>query len=251
MPADSAAGPAGAPAEARVLEARVLDFRPSRHGFHFANRFASGPTVRLGPFDPRRIGVADASAGLCGGMAFTVRDLWERRAPPPPDREPPANGTRRFTALVRRQVHSLDWLRLPVRFWVLGALHPDPPTWWSRLLRRPPLGELVQGIEWPRVRREIDTGRLAQLGLVRAAASDPRRLTANHQVLAYGYRVDPDWVTLRIYDPNWPDRDDVELRLFVPPDAPARLEQSTGEPFRGFFLAPYRPAEPRAWLGTR
>jgi hypothetical protein len=73
-------------------------------------------------------------------------------------------------------------------------------------------------------------------------------LTRNHQVLAWGYRADPDRVVIRIYDPNWPERDDVELRLSVPPDADARVEQSTAEPLHGFFLAPYVPAAPRAWV---
>ena len=35
----------------------------------------------------------------------------------------------------------------------------------------------------------------------------------NHQVLAYAYEVEGDAVTLRIYDPNWPGRDDVILDL--------------------------------------
>ncbi len=235
----------------RTTAERILDFLPSRDGLHFANRFPPGPTVRLGPLDPRAVGIADAAAGLCGGMAFTVRDLWDRRVPPPPDREPPANGSRRFTSLVRRQVHSLDHLRLPVRFWVLAALHPDPPTWWSRLLARRPLAELTRHVEWPRIRAEIDGGGLAQLGLIRGRGVDPRRLTTNHQVLAYGYCVGPGSVAIRIYDPNWPDRDDVELRIGAPPGGCFELEQSTGEPLRGFFLATYRPAVPGAWLPVR
>ena len=35
----------------------VPGFLPSRDGLHFANRFESGPTVRLGFLDPRIIGV--------------------------------------------------------------------------------------------------------------------------------------------------------------------------------------------------
>ena len=124
----------------------VLDFRPTRHGFHFANRFPAGPTVMFGAFDIRWLGVGDAAAGLCGGMALTVRDLFEARVDPPPDAEPPANGTPRFKALVRRQVQSLDWLRVPyenntdsccgassfrstfpVMFWLLNPIGSDPP----------------------------------------------------------------------------------------------------------------------------
>ncbi len=224
----------------------VPDFRPSRHGFHFANRFPSGPTVRLGMVDPRIVGVADAAAGLCGGMAFTARDLFEHGLEPPRDAEPPANGSPRFVSLVRRQVQSLDWLRLPLRFWTLAALHPGPPTWWSRRMGRRPLGEHVRDVEWPLIRSEIDAGRLAQVGLIRVAGASPRTLTQNHQVLGYAYDAEPTSIRLRIYDPNWPDRDDVELRIELTAGRPA-FSQSTGEPLHGFFLAPYKPAEPRAW----
>jgi hypothetical protein len=165
-------------------------------------------------------------------MAFTVRDLWEHGIAPPPDTSPPENGSPRFASIVRRQVQSLDWLRLPLRFWI-NAVRPDR-------------AEHTRDEEWPQIRAQIDAGRLAQVGLVRATGLNPRALTQNHQVLAYAYEASPDEVTLRIYDPNWPDHDDVRLRMTLQPPRPL-FTQSTGEQLHGFFLAPYRPAEPRAW----
>jgi hypothetical protein len=218
-----------------VNERLVPGFLPSRHGFHFANRWPSGPTIKFGPVDPRWIGVGDASAGLCGGMCFTVRDLFEAGVPMPADREPPANGSVRFKAVVRRQVESLDWLRLPARFWWRSALGGDRAK--STFER-----------EWPKLRREIDEGRLAMLGLIRIAAVNPFKLTSNHQAIAYGYAEDGRGVTLRLYDPNWPERDDVTATLHL--DAalrPTGLEQSTGEPLLGWFVAPYSASDPRAW----
>lgn len=225
----------------------VLDFRPSKHGFHFANRFEPGPTVKLGPLDPRIIGIGDASFGLCGGMSLTIRDMYERQVDPPPDRDVPANGSRPFRALVRRQVQSLDWFRLPLRFYMLSALHPSTPTWWSRALGRRSIGDVVLDKEWPAIRDEIDGGHLAMVGLVRGESFNPFKLTLNHQVLAYGYRVEPARVSLRIYDPNHPDQDEVEARMNLVDGRPTTFESSTGEPLRGFFLAPYESAEPRAW----
>jgi hypothetical protein len=222
-------------------------FRPSLHGLHFANRYPPGPTIRLGALDPRLVGIGDASAGLCGGMAFTVRDLWEHNVLPPPDTEPPANGTPRFMSIVRRQVQSLDWFRLPLDFWAHAALYPSQRTWWSRLLGRPSLGAHVRDTEWARIRAEIDAGRLAQVGLVRVVGTNPRALTQNHQVLGWAYREEPGLRVLSIYDPNWPDRDDVELRMDLA-GSTAAFGQTTGEPLHGFFLAPYRPARPVAWL---
>ena len=51
------------------------------------------------------------------------------------------------------------------------------------------------------------------VGLVRQTGWNPFKLTNNHQVLAYAYEVDGDAVTLRIYDPNWPGRDDVGISV--------------------------------------
>jgi hypothetical protein len=194
----------------------VGTFLPSRNGFHFANRFPPGPTVRLGPIDPRWIGVGDASAGLCGGMAWFVRERFEAGQPIPPDAGPPANGSPLFTALVRRQVRSLEWGRTPFGFWRMGASRADR------------IGSRTRDREWPRIRAKIDTGRLAMVGLVRAQGRNPLKLTKNHQVLCYGYSIEGETIRLRIYDPNWPDRDDVDIVL-----GPGVIRQSTGEPLFG------------------
>ena len=177
----------------------VPGFLPSTHGLHFANRFSSGPTIRFGPIDPRWIGIGDASAGLCGGMAWYVRERFETGLPIPPDTEAPANGSTLFRALVRRQVQSLDWLRVPLRFWWMGAMNPE------RAARR------SRETEWPRIRADIDAGRLAMVGLVRHTGLNPFRMTQSHQVVAFAYEVDGDATSLRIYDPNWPGRDDVTV----------------------------------------
>jgi hypothetical protein len=229
--------------------ARTIDaFAPSRNGFHFANRFEPGPTVMFGPIDIRWFGgIGDASAGLCGGMSATVRDLFEAGIEPPPETTPPANGTARFKALVRRQVETLDLLRVPLRFYDLSAFRPSTPTMWSGLFRRRSVADVSLADEWPRIRAEIDAGRLAMVGLIRSASANPFRLTANHQVLAYGYRAEPNLVALRLYDPNWPDRDDVEARATLGAAARTRFESSTGEPLLGFFQAPYQRRTPVAW----
>ena len=222
-----------------MSENAVPGFLPSRQGLHFANSYPPGPTVRLGFLDPRLMGVGDASAGLCGGMCFTVRDLFEGGLPVPPDREPPANGSPRFKSIVRRQVQSLDWFRVPVRFWYRSALGSSLG------------GDRAKATfesEWPKIRREIDEGRLAMLGLIRVAGTNPFKLTGNHQVIAYGYAEDGRGVTLRLYDPNWPDNDTVTATLHLDEALrPTGLSQSTGEPLLGFFLAPFKPSEPRAW----
>jgi hypothetical protein len=201
----------------------------------------------LGPIDTRWFGFGDAAAGLCGGMALIVRDLFEAHVDPPLDREPPMNGSPRFRSLVRRQVQSLDWLRVPLRFYNLAAFRPAATTLWSGITRRMPLLDVTLDDEWPKLRADIDAGHLAIVGLVRAQSWNPFQLVTNHQVVAYAYHVEPQRISIRVYDPNWPDRDDVEARILLEAGRAVRLESSTGEPLMGFFVTHYAFAEPRVW----
>jgi hypothetical protein len=236
-----------------VLRGSVPGFLPSIHGLAFPNAFPPGPTLTLGPFDPRIVGFGDASAGLCGGMALTARDLWAAGLTAPREPVPPVNGSARFRAIVRRQVESLDWLRVPLRYLDLQAWRPEPPRGLARLIHRePPRVETVRR-EWPRIRAELAAGHPAVVGLIRATGSSPWRLTQNHQVLAWAWEEAPGTILLRVYDPNHPGSDDIELRITVAEGgAPwrdrIRLEQSSGEPLLGFFLQPYPPPRSvRAW----
>ena len=55
-------------------------------------------------------------------------------------------------------------------------------------------------------------------------------MTQSHQVVAYAYDVVGDALTLRIYDPNWPGRDDVTVTVGV-----VGVSQSTGETLTSLF----------------
>jgi hypothetical protein len=238
-----------------VVANAVPGFLPSTHGFSFPNAWPPGPTIRLRGLDPRRFGFGDASAGLCGGMVMTVRDLYEAGLSGS-GRAQPENGSAAFDAIVRRQVQSLDFFRVPLRYYDLMAFRPDPPAGVARVLRREP--PRVDAVEhgWPRIRAGLDAGHPVPLGLIRVASASPWDLPKNHQVLAYAYDLadDGSGFTIRIYDPNHPGRDDVELRGKAAPDdgRPMRdrisLSQSTGETLLGFFAQPYpRPNGVRAW----
>ena len=198
----------------------VPGFLPSVHGLHFSNRFPPGPTVRLGFIDPRWVGVGNADAGLCGGMSWFVRERFETGLPMPAVTSAPDNGSPLFRAIVRRQVMSLDWMRGPLRFWLSAGTSPD------RLRRR------TLDTEWPRIRAAIDAGRLPMVGLVRHHGWNPFHLTKDHQVLAFSYdTAGPDGpTTIRLYDPNWPNRDDVSVTLLH-----GGFLQSTGEQLFGLI----------------
>ena len=66
--------------------------------------------------------------------------------------------------------------------------------------------------------------------VVRHTGISPFHLTQSHQVLGYAYEVAADAVTIRIYDPDWPDREDVTLTL-----GDLTIKQSTGEQLMGLI----------------
>ncbi len=196
----------------------VPHFLPSLQGLHFANSYPPGPTVTFGPLDPRWIGIGDAANGLCGGMSWYVREKYRAGLPVPADTDAPVNGSPLFRAIVRFQVQSLDMLRTPLHLWRAAALGP------AGLARR------SREVEWPRIRADIDTGRLAMVGLVRTTGWNPFKLTRNHQVAAWAYEVDGARTELRLYEPNWPNRDDVTVTI-----EGDHLRQSTGEVLAGII----------------
>jgi hypothetical protein len=206
----------------------IPDFLPSRHGFHFANRWPSTPAFWWGA-GLVRLGLGDAGRGLCGGMAFAVRDRFERGIAPPPDTAPPAAGTPLFDEIAHRQLDSFDRLVVvPFRFWRLSAQAPG-----SRLR--------ASSAAWPAIRGEIDGGRLAMIGLVRAAGWNPLATGLGHQVVGYRYTEGAGRIAIGIYDPNHPNRDDVELRIERGPDGSVALGQTTGEPLEGLLELPFIP----------
>jgi len=73
----------------------------------------------------------------------------------------------------------------------------------------------------------------------------------NHQVVAYGARPHQDGLTIRIYDPNIPARDDVELEVSWRGDAPA-VETVAGKrrrEWRGLFVERYKACVPPEYRG--
>jgi len=203
----------------------------------------------------RRIGIpgvvslpiGDASNGLCGGMAFAARDYFEVGRPPPPDTTAPGSGAL-FDYLVDRLFDSFDLPLGPARY--LQLMNPLLSDGDSTLTRfgLAPHGRAWRTIveAWPAVRAELDAGRPCPLGLVRVRSANPVDLKEDHQVLSYGYELEGDVLSIRIYDPNLPGRDDVALRLSV--SAPTRptaiLATPPGPTVFAFFPVPYRARTP-------
>jgi hypothetical protein len=85
----------------------VNGFLPSQNGLHYFNDWPSVPDVRIStPFG--QIGIGDASNGLCGGMAFAVRDLFEAHRLPPASSVNPDTDSPAFSFIVSRLLDSFN-----------------------------------------------------------------------------------------------------------------------------------------------
>jgi len=89
-------------------QVRVPDFLPSTSGLHFVNYFPHEPeiTIKL-PLGPT-LSLGDAANGLCGGMAFVVRDFYEAKQAVPPDTQPPPGGSPLYAFIVQRLMDSFN-----------------------------------------------------------------------------------------------------------------------------------------------
>lgn len=99
--------------------------------------------------------------------------------------------------------------------------------------------------EWPRVQASLDTGHPVPLGLVKVKSDEPADLCENHQVLAYGYDLNGTDLSIALYDPNYPDQDNVTMHLSIAStQAPVALTYSPSETVYCFFHTSYMAAPP-------
>src|SRR5712692_7560515 len=178
----------------------VPNFLPSQNGLPFINSWPNEPdiVIKVPPFG--EIPIGNASNGLCGGMAFTVRDFFEAGLSPPPGPEP-AQGTPLFDYIVRRLIDSYNVPGGVLKYfeWMNTPDH-DTPVWF--VTRRGVAWKTINE-GWPGVKADIDDGHPSPLGVVTVQSMNPQDLGKNHQVLAYGYDEDgASNLTVRLYDPN-------------------------------------------------
>lgn len=198
-------------------------FRPSEHGFAFPNAW---PDSVLGLFRSR---------GRCGGMVFASLDAFVSGVTLPQAARSasiPSSGSGLARWIRRRQVESVTTSAAVntarfVRFTYLPTSHPlgvEQATVRSLL----PLFDLLR------------SGRPAPLGMVSALGLP--YIARNHQVLAYAADFGEKRVTVRVYDPNHPSRDDVTLEVaFASPSPVVERIGRQERIWRGFFLEDYSP----------
>ncbi len=208
------------------MNLKRTQFSSQRDGFRFANAFEPR---RFLPTALRKRAGRQGLMGLCGGMCYTALDYQRVGLPTPDFRSVETLSGTLLTYLLRRQVQSMSPLMLlRLANWLLR----DDEY----------VGRKTCAQELPRVRRLVDAGLPAVLCLLRTRGlGNP---TGNHQVIGTGYEVsDTGWVRLFLYDPNHPGQEPV---ILVPEgwEGGATMQQSTGEPLRGFFVMAYRPLRP-------
>jgi hypothetical protein len=209
----------------------VPGFLPSTHGFRFVNSWPR-TVARRWHIGLVELGIGDVSRGLCGGMAFAARDRFERGEAGAPDPAAPAQDTPLFKEIVDRQFDSFGtFFVVPIRFYLSSALTS-------------PEGRVRSSVKdvWPKIKADIDAGRVSMVGLVRAAGLNPLNTAMGHQVGAFRYDASPERIAIGVYDPNHPTDDTVELRIDRTPDGAVTLSQSTGEPLLALLDLPFSPA---------
>jgi hypothetical protein len=198
-----------------ILRSFVPGFLPNRNGLHFPNSFPHIPHLTI-PTGSVNVPIGDAANGLCGGMVYTVRDYFQAGVPPPQMHSPPTSGPL-YDHIVRRLYMSFEIPFGPYKYLhLMNPTLPDHETDLSRLGLAPhgrAWEMIVAG--WPRIRADLDAGRLAPMALVQVKSHDALKMGDNHQVLAYGYELDLTDLQIFVYDPNYPDDDWCVLRLDI------------------------------------
>jgi hypothetical protein len=218
----------------------IPNFTPSANGLHYANSWPKVPDKKVStPWGEIKIG--DASNGLCGGMAFVVRDLYEAHRDPPPSNQNPKPDSPAFDFIVGRLFDSFnlpggvakyyEWMNLPTSDGFFGL---------AGLSRR------TIATTMPTVRSTIDSGHPCPLGLVCVHSLNPKDLGENHQVLAWGYEDQGSTTTVQVYDCNHPDDDDVTITFdHTNPGHTTEFKYSAGDhDIRGFFPVTYHHEDP-------
>lgn len=237
-----------------TLFSPIAKFRASEHGFHFINNFPGYPL----PFKfPKLSSASEVSSyyGLCGGMSSAACDFYYAEKSIPSLNKVPERGTPLYQYLYNRQLDTFG----AVGHYIMRFAE------WMALPENTRRGTSARTLkEFGVVKRRLDARVPVILGLVYVGFKDTARLWENHQVLAHSCNeIAPEVFEIGIYDPNFPDRDDITIRAekmtvgnafvwgFPPRSEPIeglkcvqQVPRQADRPVRGFFAMPYNPRTP-------
>ncbi len=203
----------------------IINFLPSKHGFHFGNNFVNKIIhTSFGKIESR---------GRCGGMAFASLDYYFSNMDIPtheskdfPNKKVPPDGSMLADYIYERSIHSLFTLS-SFKFFDWSLKRNIDNT------NRRSVSYKTKHEEFPKLKKSIDSGKPVVLGLIGAARVT--EICNNHQVVAYGYDFDPK------NDSNEHDR---EITLESHKDIPY-FKESNGQEWRAFFVQEYHFKHPK------
>lgn len=225
---------------------RVQRFMPSYHGFLFSSAQLAVPDTLVQLPGGSQLPLSSIAPNLSGGLAYMAADYYWAGARPPQTTVPPLSTDPLMNMLINRQLSSFDPGRVS---YIFGVMSPNVPSADPEGLSFVPSASRARAVlltEWPRIERDLRLGLLVPLAIIATVTPDARIMGyLGKQVMCYGYDLldgNPRTVTLWLYDPNLPGRDDVQLRFDLTPTSQAmRLGYSDDLPVAAFFHAPYAP----------
>ena len=209
-------------------------FRPSIHGWPFGNSWKKDIL-----FDKVTL-----SMGFCGGMCWRALQRFYNAIPIPRVIPQPSEGDELYGEIWDAQVNSVTASTL----WKIYEWQMSPDLSHRTNLMHS-LGYRTKKA-WPAVRSKIDASKPVTLTLITSSNdSNLLHLKDVHRVVAYAYKIrsinpgegSPDGadkaVIIHIYDPNYPNDDNVRLRFFLGgEDNNIRINHNRGDDVHGFFL---------------
>jgi hypothetical protein len=228
-----------------------VNFLPSRDGFHFANSFANVVNLGLGKITTR---------GRCGGMAYAALDYRAAGLPIPtcmsgaapnsqaddfssnPNDVPP-DGTALADFIYNRLFDSFAVAGVQTVQWDNSPDHSQGITWGG--IGWPGVIAATKTQQWPSLQKAIDAGNPVVITMITAAGG----LGDCHQVVAYGYTINGNTISVLIYDNNYPDDDTITINSTIDGTNPHWNEYSSKQPlsdvWRGWFIETgYSPKTP-------
>lgn len=228
----------------------VPGFIPSKNGLHFPNSFNHTPDYKIS-IGLDTINIGDAANGLCGGMIYAVRDMFEAGITSPIDTTSPDSGSL-FDYITKRLLDSFDLPGGPVTYMqLMNPALPDHETVASKA-GLAPRGRawITVKQEWPKIKADLDSGMLSVMALVEEKSLNPGDMGKNHQVLAYGYNLNGSDLKIYIYDPNCPDNNNIFLSLNIGnPDNTTTIGSTCSDKtIHCFFRTNYRFSLPPSFI---
>ncbi|WP_433293673.1 hypothetical protein ACQP2F_31205 [Actinoplanes sp. CA-030573] len=211
----------------------VPGFRPSANAPLFGNGpWPMGTRLEMSVLGLPPIKLDATRMGLCGGMSFLTRDIFESGTPQLRERDPSALPRPVAQHILARLLDSFGGAPI-VKRWLAVTRESDAA------LRKQTMSEL------PAVLGDIDAGTLCPVGVVMTESIKPWAVFENHVELVWGYERHGAVLTLHMYDCNRPGRDDVVIEV----DTAVIRTNGTGNDeapgtVRGFFRLPYRHQDP-------